>query len=196
MNDSLLEGLAELVRQAQAGSPQAVAELFGRCGEPLRAIIRNAMPAALHKLYDEDEFVNDTILIICRNGFPERVLRSPKKLWSYIMRIAEHGIHAVRKELERACRDIRREEPLREIDPVSHELGPEGTAIANELAEKIRTALIERQRGKGRDIARLWLSERCSGLEIARRLGLNRNAVQRTLASFKKKVQAIISPDK
>jgi RNA polymerase sigma factor (sigma-70 family) len=197
MKDSVRDGLAEVVRHAQAGSGNAILELCERFRNPLRAIIHNALPAALRRLYDEEEFLNDTVFIISTKRFPKRVLRSPKKLWSYIIRIAEHTIHAARAYLERACRDIHREAPLGEVDDaLSRELGPEEAAMVHELAENIHAALVERQSGKDRDIARLWLSERCNGLEISRRLGLNRNTVQRTLTSLKKKLRAIVSPDK
>jgi hypothetical protein len=87
------------------------------------------------------------------------------------------------------------------VDPdidalVSPDLGPEGVLIVKELTEKIRATLINCQKGTEGDIARLWFYEGCSGREIARKLHLDRRAVQRSVAELKRRVQALVMGDR
>jgi hypothetical protein len=89
--------LLEQVRRAQQGSDDAAAIVCRLCSGTIRTAVRRYLHAPLTRLYDSGDFVNRTLLKICRGHFPERVLRSVKGFWAYVRTIARHEVQAVQR---------------------------------------------------------------------------------------------------
>jgi RNA polymerase sigma factor (sigma-70 family) len=132
------DDLLDLVRRAQAGSAEAARALFERCREPLLAVIRKYLHPPLRKLYDSDDFLMETFVVIFTRHFSDEVLNSPESLWPYLNKIAENKVRdAERKHLNGHRRDLTREVSLEEIirEPWSKELSPADALLLKELVE-------------------------------------------------------------
>jgi RNA polymerase sigma factor (sigma-70 family) len=188
--------LATLIRQAQAGSDEAAQMLFDRCQQPLISVIRLVLRPPLRRLYDSDDFLNETFVTIFTTHFKDDVLRSPKALWSYLKKIAENRVRdANRKFLLSQRYNITRDVPLETMHPDDRDeclgapgLSPGDGLLLKELVEERLAYLVDQLPALLQRIIRLLLDGYATG-QIANCLGVERKRVYRAMDWLRKKIQ-------
>jgi len=185
-----------LIGRVQAGSGEASQVLFDRCRKPLLAVIRHVIQPRLRRLYDSDDFLNETFIEIFTSYFTDEVLHSPETLWPYLKRIAENKVRdANRKYLRSQRYNINRNVSLDSLRPEEREeslwakdLSPDDAVVLKELVEERLINLVGQLPTMMQKIIRLVLSGAMAG-EIAHRLGVEPKRVYRAMEWLKMKIR-------
>jgi RNA polymerase sigma factor (sigma-70 family) len=185
-----------LIRQAQAGSSEACQALFDRCREPLLAAIRFVIRPRLRRLYDSDDFLNETFIEIFAFYFTDDVLRSPERLWRYLKRIAENKVRdATRKYLLSQRYGIGRDVSLANVQAEeveeclwSHELSPDEALLLKELVDERLTYLVSQLPTMLQQIIRLLL-DGAGTKEIAGQLRVEPKRIYRAMEWLRKRIR-------
>jgi len=184
--------LVNLCRRAQAGSAEAAQILFDRCRQPLLTVIRRTLLHPLRRLYDSDDFLADTFVVIFTRHFSDDVLDSPETLWPYLKKIAENKVRdAQRKWVSGKRRDLTREVPLAETpfeeESWSKDFRPEEALLLKELVQDRVEHLLTKVPAALGAILELLL-QGYNGVEIAHRLGMESKRVYRSMDWLRSKV--------
>ena len=131
MNDSIDQTL-DLVRQAQAGSSDALSKLLYRFQDRILEVIRLRMGPKLRRRYESQDLVQETLMAAFKD-FDRFEIRSDARFLNWVSRIAENRILAAQKHESYEKRDPDRERSLDAPAP-----GQEGTR-AEELIRRTRS---------------------------------------------------------
>jgi RNA polymerase sigma factor (sigma-70 family) len=188
--------ITNLLRRAQEGSDAASQLLFDRCRLPLLAVIRHVLRPPLRRLYDSDDFLNETFVKIFTTHFTDGILRSPETLWPYLKRIAENMVRdANRKYLHSQRYNITRNRSLENLPRREHQenlwardISPEEALLLKELVEEQLVHFINQLPMLMQRIVRLLLGGAMTS-EIAEQLGIEPKRVYRAMEWLKKKIR-------
>jgi RNA polymerase sigma-70 factor (ECF subfamily) len=102
-----------LIRAWRAGHPGALAELFARYSEHIRAAVRHRLHDKLRAQYDSLDFVQDVWASVVAMPPDRYEFHTPAGLVKFLTRVAENKVtDAHRQKLYAQRRDVNREEPL------------------------------------------------------------------------------------
>jgi RNA polymerase sigma factor (sigma-70 family) len=184
--------LGDLIQQAQAGSDAAAQMLFERYRQPLLTVIRAFLSRPLRKLYDSEDFLQDTFEAIFKTYFTQQVLYSPQNLWPYLKKIAENKVRdANRKHLLSQRHNITLEVSLENTaayeEATSRELSPEEALLLKELVEERLVDLLDQLPSTLREIIQLVMRGH-NVQEIAHKLNLDPKRIYRAIGWLNRKV--------
>jgi RNA polymerase sigma factor (sigma-70 family) len=107
------EAFADLVREWQAGSPRALAELYDRFSGHIRVAVRRRLHDRLRAEYDSLDFVQDVWASVAAISADRRTFPTPEALVGFLTRVASNKVVEVtRQRFHTQRRDIAREQPL------------------------------------------------------------------------------------
>jgi len=173
---------AVLLRQARAGSAEAVERLYERTAPRLLAFIRLRLGRTLRGRLESRDILQATLLrSFERLGQLEA--DSPAALMAWLMRIAEHEILDRADYFQRQRRDPAREVPLDEAHEAAVAAARSVTSrlVLDEETARLEQA-IEALDDAHREVILLRKFEELSFKEIALRLGRSEDACRMLLA--------------
>jgi RNA polymerase sigma-70 factor (ECF subfamily) len=171
-----------LLRDAKAGSPEALEELYGRYAPKLLAFIRLRLGRTLRAHLESRDVLQATLLRSFER-LPQLEAEGGGRLMAWLMRIAENEIRDRADYVHRQRRDAARDVPL---DGLQESLAADirsmsSRVVLSEEAERLERAL-ERLSDAHREIILLRKFEELSFHEIGRRLGKSEDACRMQLA--------------
>jgi RNA polymerase sigma-70 factor (ECF subfamily) len=172
---------ADLLRQAKAGSPEALNRLYERSAGRLLAYIRLRMGRELRARLESRDILQATMLKSL-NHLKELKGNETRSLMAWLARIAEHEIRDRADYHRRMRRDAGREVAV-EDDAVLQAATRSALSrvILDEEAERLEAAL-ETLSPAHREVILLRKFEELSFAEIAARLGKSEDACRMLLA--------------
>ncbi len=172
--------LACLIREWQAGSPDALAELFARYSDHIRLVVRRRLHERLRPQFDSLDFVQDVWASVAALPPGRCEFASPDALLGFLVRVASNKVCDATRHRFRQRRDVTREEPLGQT-PADHDAAavdrgptPSQWLIGQEQWERI---VGQFQPGHRAILARL--REGYTHEEIARMAGVSVRTVER-----------------
>ena len=171
-----------LLREARAGSAEAVERLYERCGPRLLAFIRLRLGRTLRARLESRDILQATLLrSFERLGQLEA--DDPAALMAWLMRIAENEIRDRADYFQRQRRDPAREVPLDEAHEAAAAAARSVTSrlVLDEEAARLERA-IDGLSEAHREIILLRKFEELSFRDIAARLGRSEDACRMLLA--------------
>jgi DNA-directed RNA polymerase specialized sigma24 family protein len=172
--------LAELLRQARAGSDEASRLLVNRYSEIIRRVIRHRLHPRLRSTYDPD----DILQMVWRDFFSRSLLQqsfsTPEQLLAYLIRLTLNKLHKVhRNHLGTQKRGSGRQADF-----------PDDLADLHPQAEQL-AASRDDWNARLRGFPPIWrqaftvLRDGYTGSEVARLLGVCQRRLQRFLARLR-----------
>jgi RNA polymerase sigma-70 factor (ECF subfamily) len=163
-----MDPTADLLRQARAGSPEALEALFARGGDRLLPYIRLRMGPRLRARLESQDLLQNTLLRACERLEQLRG-EEPEAFWGWLYRIAENEIRDQAEHHQRQKRDARREVPLgMPLATQAHTLASQ--LALSEEAERLERAL-ETLSEPHREVILLRRFEELGFAAISERLG-------------------------
>lgn len=163
------------LRQALAGSDEALDALYARYGPRLLSFIRLKMGRSLRARLESRDILQATFLKSFEH-LDDFDGSNGRSLLGWMMRIAEHEIHDRADFHNRQQRDARRDEDLGDHpDIVARTRSALSRLILDERAERVEQALASLTESH-RQVILLRTFEELSFPEIARRLGKSEDA--------------------
>jgi RNA polymerase sigma-70 factor, ECF subfamily len=171
----------DLLRQANAGSPEALNELYERCAARLLGFIRLRLGRELRAQLESRDILQAVMLKSIQH-LPEFRGAEARSFLAWLARIAEHEIRDRADFQHRQRRDAARETPL-ETDAAIPALTRSALSrvILDERAEQLEAAL-EALSPSHRDVILMRKFEELSFGDIGRRLGKSEDACRMLLA--------------
>jgi RNA polymerase sigma factor (sigma-70 family) len=188
-----LPDLEDLLRRVREGCPDSIQELFDRWIPDLLRVVRHQLDQTpqLRKLFDSDDFLQETRLVVHANEPPSRVLQSAATFFSFLKVVAANKVHeAQRKHLQTLRSSINREVAWGspgvcvDIDLASHQ----PAVHEHLLAEDEFQQLLQGRPWHHQQVLRL-LREGYNYREVAEEMGLHERTVHRFLARVRSTLQ-------
>ncbi len=172
-----------LVRRARAHDRDAIAALYARYRERLRAALRRMLGAEYRALLlDSEDAVQDAILVAL-DGLDGFEYRGEGSFLAWILRIAEREVLMRVRARRTRKRDHAREQRLDDdAEPVALEPTPSELAVGHETEQRIR-ACLDRMATQEREVLVLRRYLDLPHDEIARSLELPSTGAARALLS-------------
>ena len=172
---------AELLRQAKAGSPDAVNVLYERCGARLLAFIRLRMGRDLRARLESRDILQSALLKSLQHLDELKGTDTPS-LMAWLARIAEHEIRDHADFHHRQRRDAAREVAIEDDSPIAAaSRSALSRVILDEEARRLEEA-IESLAPEHREVIVLRKFEELPFAEIGRRMGRSEDACRMLLA--------------
>jgi RNA polymerase sigma-70 factor, ECF subfamily len=172
---------ADLLREARAGSPDALNALYERVSARLLAYIRLRLGRDLRGRLESRDILQSTLLKSFQKMSEFRG-RETRSLMAWLARIAEHEIRDCADHQHRQRRDAAREMPLDDAMPVAAiTRSALSRVILDENARRLEEA-IEALSPDHRDVILMRKFEDLSFGEIASRTGRSEDACRMLLA--------------
>lgn len=171
-----------LLRQARAGSPEAVDALFTQCGERLLAFIRLRLGPGLRAHLESGDILQSTLLRAFTH-IEQFEGGSSRTLVAWLAAIAQNVIRNEAEHARRQKRDVARTVPLtEEAERVAADVGSQASRLI--LSEETRRleAAMESLEPIHREVILLRKYEELSFQEIGERLGRSPDACRMLLA--------------
>jgi len=171
-----------LLREAKAGSAEALDRLMRRYAGKLLAYIRSRMGRPLRQRVDSQDVLNETLLKAFVH-LPEFEGAEGRSLMAWLVRIAEREINDLADFHGRRRRDARREQPLEtgHAELAARLRGATSRIVLREELERVLHALDLLDEEQRRVIVLRRLEE-LSFAEIAERMGRSPDACRMLLA--------------
>ena len=171
----------ELLRRAQAGSPEAVNALYERCAGRVLAYVRLRLGRELRARLESRDILQAT-LVKSFERLPQLQGEDTRSLMGWLARIADNEIRDRADYYQRQRREAARELPLEDDAPVAAlTRSALSRVILDQQAEQLEAAL-ESLSAAHREVILLRKFEELSFPEIARRLGKREDACRMLLA--------------
>lgn len=177
--------LSALLRNARAGSIEALGELFEACRGYLLAVAHQRLAASLRAKVDPADVVQDTFIEALRD-FSNFRGEAGRQLIVWLRRILRHNLIDLCKHFESHCRCVSQEVPLpdtQQLAAPTWELLAAGGPICEQLiAQEQRRALdaaLQRLPTLYRRVIQLHFGECCSFSEIGTGLQRSPEAVRK-----------------
>jgi RNA polymerase sigma-70 factor, ECF subfamily len=175
------ESTADLLREAKAGSPEALNQLYERCAGRLLAFIRLRLGRELRSRLESRDILQASLLKSLEH-LADLKGTETRSLMAWLARIAEHEIRDRADFHHRDRRDAAREMPLDDEAPVpSLTRSALSRVILGEEAQRLEDAL-ESLSPQHRDVILLRKFEDLSFAEIGARLRKSEDAARMLLA--------------
>ena len=175
------ESTADLLREAKAGSPEALNQLYERCSGRLLAFIRLRLGRDLRSRLESRDILQAS-LIKSLEHLDDLQGTETRSLMAWLARIAEHEIRDRADFHHRERRDAARDVPLEDSAPIKAlTRSALSRIILNEDAQRLEEA-IESLSPSHRDVILLRKFEELSFAEIGARLGKSEDAARMLLA--------------
>lgn len=170
-------GFSQLLRQAQAGSDQAVRDLVDRFGPFILRVIRNRLDRRLRNVFDSADFSQAVWASFFAVPTQKYDFQEPEDLIRFLEHVTRNKIvEQVRRRLGTRSHPIRREIPLEDSQNV---IAPTATASQEAIArERWRNALARQPHHQ--EILHC-VREGLSQKEIAKRMGISERTVRRAI---------------
>ena len=171
----------ELLRRAQAGSPEAVNALYERCAGRVLAYVRLRLGRELRARLESRDILQAT-LVKSFERLPQLQGEDTRSLMGWLARIADNEIRDRADYYQRQRREAARELPLEDDATVAAlTRSALSRVILDQQAEQLEAAL-ESLSAAHREVILLRKFEELSFPEIARRLGKREDACRMLLA--------------
>jgi DNA-directed RNA polymerase specialized sigma24 family protein len=137
------EKFRTLLRQAQAGSPDAARELYDTYVHYIRKCVRLRLWRKLRSKFDSQDFVQQVWLSFFRDGGSLPDFQSPAELLGYFKSMAEHKVTLEARNRQMKRRTIHREERVAEEEshvgnhPATRIPTPSAIAIVRERYDEL-----------------------------------------------------------
>ncbi len=172
---------AELLRQARAGSPEAMDALYTRYAGRLLAFIRLRLGRDLRARLESRDILQSALLKSLQH-LDELKGNDTRSLMAWLARIAEHEIRDRADYHHRQRREAAREVPLEDDTPLAaRSRSALSRVILDEEAHRLEEA-IESLSPEHREVIVLRKFEDLPFSEIARRMGRSEDACRMLLA--------------
>ena len=191
--------LARLIKAAQAGSQEAMAELVETCRTYLLMVANRELPIGLQGKIAPSDLVQETVVEACRD-FSQFGGRSQHELLGWLRRILLNNVtDSYRRYEQTAKRQASREVPLAtlggdRIDLAGEQTSPSHAAMAQE-EQNLLSLAIESLSEVHRQVILLHHSEGLSFQEISRRVNRSAEAVRklwlRAVKNLQKELEAL-----
>ena len=171
----------DLIRRAQAGSPEALNALYERCSGRLLAYVRLRLGRELRSRLESRDILQ-AAMVKSLEHLHELKADNTGSLMGWLTRIADNEIRDRADYHQRQRRDAAREMPLDDDAPVrALTRSALSRVILDEQAQRLEDAL-ESLSPPHREVILLRKFEELSFAEIARRLGKSEDACRMLLA--------------
>ena len=171
----------DLLRQAKAGSPDALNRLYERCAGRLLSYIRLRMGQPLRARLESRDILQATLLKSLEH-LDDLKGTEAQSLMAWLARIAEHEIRDRVDYHQRQRRDAAREVAIEDDSPIAAASRSALTrVIMGEEAQRLEAA-IESLSPEHREVIVLRKFEELSFAEIGRRMGRTDDACRMLLA--------------
>ena len=171
----------DLIRRAQAGSPEALNALYERCSGRLLAYVRLRLGRELRSRLESRDILQ-AAMVKSLEHLHELKADNTGSLMGWLARIADNEIRDRADYHQRHRRDAARETPLQDDAPVpALTRSALSRVILDEQAQRLEDAL-ESLSPPHREVILLRKFEELSFAEIARRLGKSEDACRMLLA--------------
>jgi RNA polymerase sigma-70 factor, ECF subfamily len=178
--------LSVLLRNARAGSTEALGELFEACRGYLLTVARQRLAASLRAKVDPADVVQETFIEALRD-FSNFRGEAGRQLLVWLRRILRHNLVDLCKHYESQCRCISQEVPLSDQQrlaaaPTREFLAPGGPICEQLIAQEQWRALaaaLHRLPPLYRRVVQLYFDERCSFTEIGNGMQRSPDAVRK-----------------
>ena len=176
-----MDETSELLRRAQAGSPEAVNALYERCAGRLLAYVRLRLGRELRTRLESRDILQAT-LVKSLEGLSQLRGNDTRSLMGWLSRIADNEIRDRADYYHRQRRDAAREAPIEDEAPVpALTRSALSRIILDEQAQRLEAAL-EALSPDHREVILLRKFEELPFAEIGRRLGKTEDACRMLLA--------------
>jgi RNA polymerase sigma-70 factor (ECF subfamily) len=174
-----------LIREAKAGSAEALGHLLEGCRAYLLLIANANLDADLRSKGGASDLVQQTF-VEAQQDFSQFQGRTQRELLNWLGRILRHNLADFRRRYrDRAARQVAREQPLSDVERpglrgklVADTPAPEDKAARAEEAELLRRA-VERLSNDHRQVIALRHEQGLSFHDIAQRMGRSPGAVRK-----------------
>ena len=171
----------ELIRRAQAGSPEALNALYERCAARLLAYVRLRLGRDLRSRLESRDILQ-AAMVKSLEHLQELKAENTGSLMGWLARIADNEIRDRADYHQRQRRDAAREMPLDDDVPVAAiTRSALSRVILDERAQRLEQAMDELSPAH-REVILLRKFEELSFPDIARRLGKSEDACRMLLA--------------
>ena len=178
---AVAESTADLLREAKAGSPEALNQLYERCTGRLLAFIRLRLGRDLRTRLESRDILQASLLKSLEH-LDDLKGTETRSLMAWLARIAEHEIRDRADFYQRERRDAAREMPLEDDAPIKAlTRSALSRVILDEEAQRLENAL-ESLSPPHREVVLLRKFEELSFGEIGARLGKSEDAARMLLA--------------
>lgn len=184
---------AELLRQAKAGSPDAVNALYERYAGRLLAFIRLRMGRDLRARLESRDILQSALLKSLQHLDELKGTDTPS-LMAWLARIAEHEIRDRADYQQRQRRDVARDVAIEDDSPIAAaSRSALSRVILDEEARRLEDA-IESLSPEHREVIVLRKFEELSFADVARRMGRSEDASRMLLARAMTALTLRLSP--
>lgn len=178
--------LSTLLRNARAGSIEALGELLEACRGYLLTVARQSLAASLRAKVDPSDVVQETFIEALRD-FSNFRGEAGRQLLVWLRRILRHNLIDLCKHFESHCRCVSQEVPLPDqqllgVAPTRELLATDGPICEQLIAQEQRRALdaaLQRLPTLYRQVVQLHFGERCSFSDIGNGLQRSPEAVRK-----------------